>query len=165
MTLPDGWLNTEEADLLRRLAQDRVVLELGTWKGRSTVAMAATAKYILTVDHHRGLPPELLFPTDNPPKDGDTLTDYLSGIRDLPNVGSLVAEFSAVELLNPSMFEFVFLDGLHDLASTLADLALIAPFGRPFALHDWWGYETRPAAEQHGLGDPSYIVSGIAVFE
>lgn len=49
-----GWLSELEASTLQSLAKDNTVLEVGTWKARSTIAMAATAKHVVTVDHFAG---------------------------------------------------------------------------------------------------------------
>jgi hypothetical protein len=46
-----GWITPAEAALLSVCACGRVVLELGSYMGRSTVAMAPHAKHIYCVDH------------------------------------------------------------------------------------------------------------------
>lgn len=50
----DGWLTHAEGAELQRLATGRDVLEIGAWHGRSTVAMALTARCVFSVDHFRG---------------------------------------------------------------------------------------------------------------
>lgn len=50
----DGWLTHAEGAELQRLATGRDVLEIGAWHGRSTVAIALTARRVYTVDHFRG---------------------------------------------------------------------------------------------------------------
>lgn len=49
-----GWLSEVEAEALQTVVQGKVVLEVGTWKARSTIAMVATAKHVVTVDHFVG---------------------------------------------------------------------------------------------------------------
>ena len=52
-TLPDaGWLNVDEARLLWRCCQETVgpILEVGCYKGRSTVLLAATNRIVHCVD-------------------------------------------------------------------------------------------------------------------
>lgn len=43
-------MSTDELDWLRNAARNRVVIEVGIWKGRSTAAMAETATMIVAVD-------------------------------------------------------------------------------------------------------------------
>lgn len=50
----EGWLTHAEGAELQRLAAGRDVLEIGAWHGRSTIAMALTARRVYTVDHFRG---------------------------------------------------------------------------------------------------------------
>lgn len=49
----EGWLHDSEAAELQRLAKDKVVLEIGAWKGKSTVALASVAKIVHTIDHFK----------------------------------------------------------------------------------------------------------------
>ena len=56
--LPQGWLLNEEADRLAEAARGRVVLELGAWKGRSTVLLTSVAEYVVrhgSTDHDPSL--------------------------------------------------------------------------------------------------------------
>ena len=83
--LPAGWLTPAEADELRRLAAGRTVLELGAWKGRSTVVLAEVASYVVSVDRHRGIPGH-----------GESLDEYLANVRDLANVAVVIAGFADI---------------------------------------------------------------------
>jgi len=47
----EGWFTTEEAVFLEELARGQVCLEIGCYKGRSTLAMALVAEKVLCVDH------------------------------------------------------------------------------------------------------------------
>ena len=51
-SLPDGWLSKEEAKLLWKWVNlvDGSVLEVGCYKGRSTILLAATGRAVCTVD-------------------------------------------------------------------------------------------------------------------
>ena len=157
MTLPEGWLVESEATELTRLAQDRIVLELGSWKGRSTVVLAKVARYVVSVDHHREMPARWGVA-------GDSFAAYFSNVRELANVGSLVAEFSAVSLFREDAFGLVFVDGLHDFDSVTADLVLAGRFECPLALHDWGRYEVEKAVRALGR-EPDRVVGSLAVFE
>lgn len=155
--LPEGWLTDVEVDELRRLARGRVVLELGAWKGRSTVVLAEVATFVVSIDHHRGMPAEYGI-------EGTSLEDYLANVRPLENVAPVLDDFGFATLFKPQAFGLVFLDGIHDFDSVTHDLELVARFDCPLALHDWWAYDVRPAAEALGL-EPTRVVGSVAVFE
>ena len=112
MTLPDGWLSNQEATELQRLAAGKTVLELGAWKGRSTVVLAQVARYVVSVDRHQGL--------DVP----DSLPDYLEAARGLENVAIVVADFQVFLPLLAVVFDIVFVDGNHDADSVERDALL-----------------------------------------
>lgn len=134
---PLGWLHPNEARRLAELAQGRIVLELGAWKGRSTVAMAATAALLVSVDWHRGD-----WATQGAmPGQGDTLPEYLANVREFANVIPVIGRFEQVcPLLAPGSFGMVFVDGAHDSASVARDLAFALQATGPtgiVACHDW----------------------------
>ncbi len=53
-TKVDGWLSRAEGETLRMMAYGKHVLEIGSWKGRSTVCMAQVARTLVAVDHFKG---------------------------------------------------------------------------------------------------------------
>ena len=50
----EGWLSDKEAQALQIIADGSNVVEVGCWKAKSAIAMAATAKSVLSIDHFRG---------------------------------------------------------------------------------------------------------------
>lgn len=119
----------EEAEELARLATGQTVLELGALFGRSTVAMASTARVVISVDWHRG---------DPHAGDTDTLNEYLTNIAPFPNVVPIVARIEKVVPLFSSMwFGLVFHDAYHAAEAVLRDLAPLKWSCRYVALHDW----------------------------
>jgi len=120
VTLPDGWLSPEEAGELQRLAAGKTVLELGAWKGRSTVVLAQVARYVVSVDRHQGLD----VPADHPQFGSDSLPDYLEAARGLTNVAIVVADFPVFLPLLAVVFDIVFVDGNHDADSVERDALL-----------------------------------------
>lgn len=139
--LPHGWLNTDEAAQLAKLAAGKTVLELGAYKGRSTVVMSETAVHIVSVDRHRGVPPVHA---------GDTLEDYFAATRELGNVTKVVTEnwhdFS--RFLRPGMFDLVYVDGDHDYLAAERDAVLAQQLDpRVVAFHDMDFQQVKAAAE------------------
>lgn len=133
MPLPDGWLDPNEADELRRLSVGMNVLELGAWKGRSTVVLAEGANYVVSVDRHKG--------TEGFGATGvDSLPDYLGHVRELENVAIVVAEFRQVMPFLGFHFDLVYVDGEHDWMSAMRDTQYAVEHcgeGGTIALHDW----------------------------
>jgi predicted O-methyltransferase YrrM len=157
--LPDGWLTDYEQAELEALAADAVVLELGAWKGRSTVVMARTAKLIVSIDRHQ---PFTHFGVD---VHDDTLPIYLAGVRDLPNVVIVIGEFDVARLFDTNAFGLVFVDGVHDYDNVLADLSLANTFNYcTIAAHDWGRYDVAAAAHTLSM-KPDRVVDSLAVFE
>lgn len=131
----DGWLTDAEAAELQRLAENQVVLEIGTWKGRSTIAMAATARRVIAIDHFYG---------DGYAGKAFTLPEAVQnihdkGVRDKVNLccGSYV---DILPHLNMTKFGLVLYDADHTYDATITALRLIVPKvlpGTPVAVHDY----------------------------
>lgn len=159
--LPDGWLNGADQRELQVLAFDKTVLELGAWKGRSTVVLAGVASYVISVDRHEGIP--------TPPcqECGESsLPAYLDAVRELPNVAIVVAHFEAfVPMLAARRFDLVFIDGDHDYASVQRHTTLALMLDPPvIAYHDWDFAEVREGATVI-LGEPDGVGGSVAHFK
>ena len=153
MNLPSGWLTDDEASALAELSQDKVVLELGAWKGRSTTAIASTAKHVVSVDWHHGDPDSGA---------GDTLTEYMTNVRALPNVTIIIGRFETVLPLLAPVFDLVFVDGAHDYQSVLRDARLAVSVGSMVAFHDHNQPPVAQAVSAAGLA-PVRVTDSLAV--
>jgi predicted O-methyltransferase YrrM len=128
-----GWLTEAEGDKLAELAADKEVVELGAWKGRSTLAMARTARHVDSYDTFAG-------DADTGP--ADTLAEFQANVGDAANVEVNVHDFSdgLVTLYPPGIIDMVFVDGQHDEASAHRDALtakrLLKP-GGVVAFHDF----------------------------
>jgi Methyltransferase domain len=129
-TLPPGWLTEQEAEHLAEQATGRLVLEVGAFLGRSTVAMARSATRVVSVDHHHGRPEP-------------TVRDYLAnlerfGVSD--KVIPIVADFGQAALILKGVFEMAFIDAGHDGISVLRDGGAawqLLQIGAPLYFHDY----------------------------
>ncbi len=141
-SLPPGWLSETEALFLAELGKGRVVLEIGAYLGRSTVALATGAKLVVSVDHHRGDPGTKA--GSKHPSEGWTLPAFTEALTRLNLWGKVVPVVTnselAGQLLARTAFGVAFIDGAHDSVSVLRDtevaIRLLAP-GGVIAWHDW----------------------------
>jgi hypothetical protein len=161
--LPDGFLSQREAEALHDLAEGRSVLEMGAFKGRSTVAMALKAKSVTSVDWHQG---DIHTVGSRHPHIGSTLAEYRKNIAPYPNVEPIVGRFEDVL---PAMagreFDMVLVDGQHDLESVIRDMNYAISF-KPavIAVHDYGLFEVTEGLETFGVS-PEKVVDTLAIFD
>lgn len=134
----DGWLSDVEGDCLARHARGRRVLEIGCYRGRSTIWMARTATSVLSVD-----------PMDDrgaPRMDGDTHTIFEANVkrycagRDVNLFLGTSEEFVDKSAFQGQFFDLIFIDGAHDYESVKRDIELCWPLLVPkgvLAFHDY----------------------------
>ncbi len=139
----DGWLGPEEGRLLYRLAQAAdpagVIVEIGSWHGRSTIwlgagAAAGRGARVVAIDPHYG--------TDLR-SEGETTEHILrtnlrrAGLDDRTEVVVSTSEEAAAQWSRP--VSLLWIDGDHSYESARRDLELWDPYLLPdgvVALHD-----------------------------
>lgn len=128
-------VSKEECECLAKLAERKVVLELGSWLGRSTVAIASSAKRVHAVDWHRG-----------DPQSGaaDTLQEFMANINRHGFREKVVVHVGRNEQVLPlfakEQFDFIFIDSFHERSAVYHDIKLARPLIRPggtMAFHDY----------------------------
>lgn len=109
----EGWLAPHEGRELQRLAKDKRVLEIGTWKGKSAIAMAETAKHVTTIDHFKG---------DGYTNGKSTFEEVICNLtahNALLKVGVVKGDFKEIlPRLNAKDFGLIYYDADHTGAST-----------------------------------------------
>lgn len=115
----DGMLTQAEGATLAELARGRVVLEIGSWCGLSTIIMAGSAKMVYALDWHRG---------DGEMGSQDTLSEFFRNIRRhafgrCPIVPLIGPAADVLPVLRDASFDMVYVDGAHDPASVQRDTA------------------------------------------
>jgi nitrogen regulatory protein PII-like uncharacterized protein len=101
------------------------VLEIGTWKGRSTAALAAGCSgRVVTVDHFQGSPSEV--ETDQAEAlTNDLFAEAVTNLCGFVNVEILrMSSMEAGERLAEERFDMVFIDGEHTEEAVRMDLDL-----------------------------------------
>lgn len=140
----DGWLFDEEADLLAKYAEDcdmfSSILELGSFKGKSTVAIAAhTDAIVYAVD---------TFMADaTTVQRQNTFKEFLENVADYPNVWPVPTTTENARLLQvnewiPSNYKLLFIDADHSYEGVKWDFARFAPLvelGGHVIFHDAYG--------------------------
>jgi hypothetical protein len=139
-----GWLTEEEAAELTRLAAGKIVLEIGSYCGLSTIVMARVAARVFALDWHRG---------DADAGFGNTLVEFYGNLygHDLADkVAVLVGRTAELApALGDAWADMAFVDGAHDYTSVVTDLCLARRCLKPggmIAMHDFGREQVENAA-------------------
>jgi predicted O-methyltransferase YrrM len=134
----EGWLTPFEAELLYNLAREAttegVILEIGSWKGRSTVLLAAGSKagkgdLVYAVDHHRGSA-EHSTPLGKVNTEVEFRTNLERASCSETVVPLVMSSREAARLWSkrPAPIRLLWIDGAHDYSSVIEDIDLWNPF-------------------------------------
>jgi predicted O-methyltransferase YrrM len=146
-----GWLTPKEGrllyDLARRCTGRGVIVEIGSWKGKSTIWLASGARdgagpTVYAIDPHTALSDNLATQSAVP-----TLEEFIRNIR-AAGVDHLVVPMVTTSAQAARGFdrpvELIFIDGAHDYQSVALDLDLWFPKvleGGTIAFHDTVAWE------------------------
>ena len=129
-----GWLTAAEGAALRDLAEDRIVAEIGSYHGRSTICMAQVAKRVHSIDWHQG---------DEGAGFGWTFSIFFKNLRAWNLLDKVVVHVGRSEdvgpILMPNSCDLAFIDGAHDTAQVVLDIGVakrIVKSDGIFAFHD-----------------------------
>ncbi len=143
-----GWLTEEEGKFLYEIAKgapkDGKIIEIGSWKGRSTVCLGQGSKdgnnaKIYAIDPHTG--------SSEQQKEYGRVNTYQEFLKNISNakvdanvVPLVQTSKAASEKINGPVY-FVFADGAHEYDFVKLDYELWfpkLPNGRLMAFHDCW---------------------------
>jgi predicted O-methyltransferase YrrM len=161
-TPPSCLMSPRETEWLTRAARGRVCLELGTWHGETTRALARVADVVWTVDHHRG---------DAHLGEHVTWHRHLAAVEReglMDKIITVVGPFDRVLwVLSEGTFGLVLVDGAHDKHSVLHDTDrarnLMTQDGL-LCVHDWGRFEVARGAIPI-LGTPDTVIDSLAVWD
>lgn len=109
-----------ECEALARYAEGARVLEVGSWYGRSTIALASSADRVYAVDWHYG---------DAHAGQRDTLQGFLANLERYGVRGKVIPVVGVVEDVAPlfasRVFDVVFLDAFHEEETVFQHLCLL----------------------------------------
>jgi predicted O-methyltransferase YrrM len=143
----NGWMLSTELEWLSANAKKRkTIVEVGSWMGRSTRAIAdSTPGSVIAVDTWKGSEdePDMIRTLKSQPE-GWLFDEFKKNLRDHIKTDKVVpyimTSLEAASLLKGSSFDMIFIDASHDYENVKADLAawfpLLAPGGL-FCGHDF----------------------------
>jgi len=137
----EGYFSTPKVQLLYRtvsgLSGPGEIAEIGSWKGKSTVALSLAVKRagrgetVYAIDHHRGIAEDTGLGTHTP--HGSTWSPFLSaidraGVRDIVHPLRMSSLAGARWLAQHGIrLKFLLVDGAHDEDSVTKDLLTFFP--------------------------------------
>lgn len=152
-----GWMRPRELEWLAEKAADcQIIIEIGTWKGRSTAAMAEhTNGIVYTIDHFAGSPDlhttrmKECIETPGSVEDAarTNLAQFVSDGRVVIIADdSRTAAPTLRQLLAGRFADMLFVDGDHTQPRVVDDIRTYAPFLRPGGMlcghdRDEWGVQ------------------------
>jgi hypothetical protein len=138
-----GWFSEPEMEYIATIAEkSKVIVEIGSFKGRSTLALAQnTSGIVYAVDHWEGSP-EHKDHLSGYPRGWlfDEFTVNLEGITNVWPISRSSAQTAAWFRATGRTADFVFVDGSHDFASVKNDIENWMPLladGGVLAGHDY----------------------------
>lgn len=166
-----GFLAKSEGCTLAELAVECDVLEIGALFGRSTIALASTARHVTSVDPHHGETLVNLYKNED---SLPTLRANLIAAGLMDRVTIVVARIEqVVNRFRDSQFDLIFVDGDHSAAACLRDYEIAARLVRPggtIAIHDYGEVsahlrDVTGVVDRFAAGRPLRIVKHLAIIE
>ena len=134
-----GWMNSDSLEwLYERAGEMSSVLEVGSWKGRSTHALLTGCKGpVFAVDHFKGSPDERQG-SHKEALDHDIFVDFWQNVGHLPNLVVMrMDSVRAWRFFAPRSIDMIFIDGCHSREAVLLDLICWHPkCGKLMCGHD-----------------------------
>jgi predicted O-methyltransferase YrrM len=131
----EGFFSHNDSCVIQTVSKDKIVLEIGSWKGRSTVCIAEIAEQVFACDPHTAFNTQLLG------EEFISLEEWKENTKGYENIILLLGKsIDEVPKLRDDFFDVVFIDGCHFYASVKEDIELSIPKLKNegiFVFHDW----------------------------
>ncbi len=141
-----GWIYNDECAALQNLAAGKDCLEIGSFMGKSTVAMAETARRIRAVDTFHSDPAG-----ESQVESVTTLKSFLDNIAGYRNITTHPGSSAdVVPTFRDDEFDLIFIDGDHTAEGLTTDIRVCWPKLKPggvMAFHDY-GFHKWPAVKR-----------------
>ena len=142
-----GWFLPEECELLQKFAVNKDCLEIGAYKGRSTICLAEVAHTVLVVDTFKA-------EKDGRSQSNDytTLIEYTRNTKSYQNILTCIGKSSEILCyIKPQSFDLILIDGDHSKIAVRDDIKIslkLLKGGGILALHDWRRFQVTEAANE-----------------
>ena len=114
----DGWMTAEELQFLHDSAKKcRTVVEIGSWKGRSTKALLDTGATVFAVDHWKGSDT-----IEELASSQDVYSEFMQNVGHYKNLNVIRRPSLEAAPLFSTTVGMVFIDGLHTYEGCKADI-------------------------------------------
>ena len=157
-----GWTTDAELRKLRELAaQSADVVEVGSWKGRSTKELLESCKgTVFAVDHWQGSPNDF---SSVVAKGSDIYAEFIKNVGHYPNLRILKgSSVDMAEEFNGTRVDTVFIDAGHSYEECKADIDAWLPKCRKFICgHDYTSFPGVKKAVDDRFGDSVKSVQDI----
>lgn len=145
-----GWMGAGELDWLYRQAKDKqTIVEVGSWKGKSTHALLSACKgTVWAIDHFKGSEGEAVAHAEA--KDGKVYEEFMANVGHFENLQvRKMASLEAVKEFEDKSVEMVFIDGEHTYQGVKADIEAWLPKAKKLICgHDFNWLGVRQAVEE-----------------
>ena len=124
----EGWMLSEELQQLFEWAcKFKTILEVGSWKGRSTHALLSSGNPVISVDTFKGSLSEL-DQAHEEVKEHDIFSEFILNLGRFPNLSILrIGSVEASNLFYDLSFEMIFIDSDHEYTAFKKDLLAWMP--------------------------------------
>jgi hypothetical protein len=122
-----GWMSKEELSWLAETSRTmESVVEIGSWKGRSTkVLLENCPGDVYAVDHFEGCPADI---TGNLAKSQDVYSQFVNNVGAFENLRVLrMSSEEAANTVDGDKFDMVFIDGDHTFSGVKKDIEMWLP--------------------------------------
>jgi FkbM family methyltransferase len=133
----EGWMTYGELHILQKYAKDKNCLEIGSFKGRSSRAIAVVAKSLICIDtfSNNAL-------GDEHANKKSTYEDFINNTKDIDNI-TIIKEKSqlAHRSIPNNSIDFIFIDGDHSYNGVTSDIKNYLPklkYNGVIAFHDYY---------------------------
>jgi hypothetical protein len=127
-----GWMSSDELTWLYERAREMAsVVEIGSWKGKSTHALLSGCHGpVFAVDHFLGNPDELAG-QHKEATERDISVDFKKNVGNFPKLVMMrMDSIEASKFFREKSVDMIFIDGCHTFEAVLADLKAWLPICR-----------------------------------
>jgi len=146
----EGWMSKEELNWLYKIASGvESIVEVGSWKGKSTHALLSACKgTVYAVDHFKGSPGEVAHKGVK-----NIYKDFIKNVGHFKNLKVIKSDSIKAAKKFKGKVDFVFIDGAHDYESVKNDIKAWLPKARLIiAGHDFqWAGVQKAVTEKFGF--------------